>query len=290
MLKANVIYLLVLITWYLLFVIFMAFIYIKYSKPYKVKKIDRYYREIPESLSPPELSLLIYHKISPSTLSATISFLIQKGFIVRENNILRRIPSEQMLSVSQNSALELLFDVLGNGKVVDVNKIAEFCHNNSTSTDFLLAYDIWSNLALREASASKQFFIQKTDYELVRWFQILGYVLAVLNFVFAFHYIAGYLVLIPAYLILQYFYKVYKRTREYNEQFYKWLGFGNYLATLNNKEELTTDKDTTIIYSIMLNKISYVEKTLNGEQFLTELDHSLQKCYHKAYLFGNRKV
>lgn len=290
MLKTNITYLLILITWYILFVIFTIFLYFKYQKPYRVKKIHKYYKKIPENLTPPELSMLVYHKITPDVLSATIAFLIRKGLIAREDNILRKIPSEQLLSVSQTSALELLFDVLGNGKVVDVNKISEFCHNNSSSTDFLLAYDIWANLALREASSSKQFFVSKTDYELVRWFQIIGYVLAVLNFVFSLHYIFGYTIIIPAYFILQYFYRTYKRTPKYNEQFYQWLGFGNYLSTITSKEELGLDKDMILIYSVILHRVSHVEKVVNDEQFLTDLDQSLQKCYRKAFFFGNRKV
>ncbi len=290
MIKANVTYLLILMTWYILFVIFMIVLYFKYSKPYHVKKIDKYYKDIPEQLNPIELSMLIYHKITPNALSATITYLLDQGLIIRDGDILRKVEAEQLLSISQNSAIELLFDVLGDGKKVDINKIGDFCHNNSTSTDFLLVYDIWSNLAVREASSSKQFFVQKTDYELVRWFQIIGYVLAGLNFVFNFHYIVGYIVLIPAYFILQYFYKTYKRTREYNEQFYKWLGFGNYLSTLSSKDDLKLNYSTVIIYSILLNKISHVEQLLNNEQFLTKLDSSLQKCYRRAFFFGNRKI
>lgn len=290
MIRANITYLLVLITWYILFVIFMIFLYFKYSKPYHVKKIDKYYKEIPEMLSPVELSMLIYHKVTPSALSATIAYLIDRGFIYKDGNILFKIESEQFLSNSQTSAIELLFDVLGDGKKVDINTIADFCHNNSTSTDFLLAYDIWCKLATREATSSKHFFVQKMDYELVRWFQIIGYVLAVLNFVFGFHFIVGYIVIIPAYFILQYFYNIYKRTKEYNKQFYQWLGFGSYLSIITTKEDIKENPSAVLIYSIILNKVSHAEDILRNEQFLTNLDSSLQKCYRKSYLFGNRKV
>lgn len=290
MIKVNIVFLLVLITWYILFLIFMLFLYIKYSKPYHIKKIERIYDKVPEKLSPIELSMLLYHKMTPNALSATITYLIEQGYIIREGDYLYKVPSEQMLSLSQEKAIELLFDVLGDGKKVDTTKISEFCNNNTNATDFLLGYDIWGNMALREVAASKQFYVQKMDYELVKWFQYLGYLLAILNFVLHCHYIGGYLIIIPAYFILKYFYKIDKRTRFYQEQFYKWLGFGNYLSNLKSKEELKINENWTLIYSILLNKIGHVEKIIKNEQFFTNLDEAIQKCYRKAYFFGNRKI
>lgn len=287
--RMDTLYLLVLITWYILYIIFMGFLYLKYSKPYKVKNVVKYYKSVPENLTPAQLSMLIYHKITPSTLSAMVNDLIKQGIIIREDNILRKSNVEQLLSVSQNSAIELLFDVLGDGQTVDTNKISDFCKNNSSATDFLLVYDIWSNLAFREAS-SKQFFVQKMDYELVHWFQIIGYVLAILNFVFGFHYIIGYVTIIPAYFILKYFYGTYKRTEKYNQQFYDWIAYGNYLSVISSKEQLGEDVDGALTFSLLLNKESHVEDIINGEQFITKLNESLQKCYRKAFLFGNRKL
>lgn len=290
MLKVNVMFLLIVITWYLLFLIFILFLYFKYSKPYRVKKVEKIYEDIPEHLSPIELSMLLYHKMTPNALSATIVYLIEKGIIIREGDTLYKAANEQLLSISQNNALELLFNVIGNGEKVDINTIDSFCKNNNNATDFLLAYDIWSNMAIREVMVSKQFFVQKMDYELVKWFQYLGYFLVILNFVLHCHYIFGYLIIVPAYFILKYFYKIEKRTLFYQEQFYKWLGFGNYLSTLTTKKQLKINKTWTLIYSILLNKIEHVEQILNEEQFFTNLDKSLQTCYRRAYLFGNRKI
>lgn len=289
MVRADTIYLLVLITWYILFVIFMIFLYLKYSKPYRVKNIEKYYKDIPEDLSPVELNMLIYHKITPSALSATICFFIEKGIIIREGNLLKNNSGGELLSVSQTHALELFFDVLGNGKVVDVNKIANFCDNKSSATDYLMAYDLWANMALREAS-SKQFFVQKMDYELVRWFQLIGYGLTIVNLIFRFHYISGYIILIPAYAILQYFYKIYKRTREYNKEFYKWLGVGNYLSSITSAKELKINPNSALIYSILLDKTEHVEKVVNNENFLTKLDEDLRRCSNKAIWHGKKKV
>ena len=290
MLKVNITYLLVLMTWYVLYIIFMIFLYFKYRRPYRVKKINKFYKDIPEKLNPIELSMLIYHKITPSTLSATIVYLIEKGVIVRENSFLIKGDLSKRISKSQKNAMEILFDILGDGTKVNINVISDYCRNHATSTDFLLAYDVWTSLAQREAVTSNKFFVPKEDYELVRWFQIIGYILAILNFVLNIHNIAGYVIIIPAYFILQYFYKTYKRTKEYNEEFYKWLGFSNYISSISSKAELQLNPNAVIIYSIILNKISHVEQVLYNEQFFTELDSSLRKCYRKAFFFGNRKV
>ena len=289
MIKVNVMYLLILLTWYLLFLIFFLFLYLKYSKPYKVK-IEKKVESIPENLNPNELSMLLYHKITPNTLVATIIYLMDQKVIIREGNILRKNGKDVVLSVCQNNVVELLFDTLGNGKTVDVEKIADFCSNNSKCTDFLLAYDIWNNIATKEAMASKQFFIRKMDYELVKWFQYIGYFLVILNVVLKLHFIAGYAILIPAYFLLQYFYKVYKRTPYYQEQFYKWISYKNYLSDTNTIKDLNDNKSWVLIYSVLLNNLDHVENIVCGEQFLTQLNDSLQLCYKKAFLFGNRKI
>ena len=234
--------------------------------------------------------MLLHRKVTPSALSATIVYLIEQGYIIREGDILKKVPGELGLSLSQNSALEILFDVLGNGKMVDVNKIENFCNNNSSATDFLLSYDIWNNMAIREVTASKQFFVQKMDYELVKWFQYLGYFLVLLNVVLHCHYFAGYLIIFPAYFLLQYFYKISKRTKQYQKQFYQWLGFGNYLTTLNSKDELELNQTWVLVYSILLNKVEHVEKIIKEEQFYTNLDKAIQKCHCQAVFFGNRKI
>lgn len=288
MIKVNVMYLLILITWYFLFLIFFIFLYLKYSKPYKVK-IDNN-KEVPEKLNPNELSMLLYHKITPHALTATIIYLIGEGVIKREDNILRLSGDGSVLSVCQKSAVELLFDTMGNGKTVDVEKIEHFCSSNSRCTDFLLGYDIWNNMATREAMSSKQFFIRKMDYELVKWFQYIGYLLVILNFVLKLNYIAGYIVVIPAYFLLRYFYKIYKRTPHYQEQFYKWLSYGNYLSNLKSSDPLHYSKNWVLIYSTLLSKLGHVENVINEEQFLTKLDNSIQNCHKKAFFFGNRKI
>lgn len=290
MTRINIIYLLLVITWYVLFVIFFLFLYLKYKKPYYVSNIQKVYKKIPENLNPMELSMLLHHKVTPSALSATIVYLIERGYIIREGNVLKKFSGELELSLSQNSALELLFDVLGNGKIVDISKIDDFCNNNSSATDFLLAYDIWNNMAVREVTASKQFFVTKMDYELVKWFQYLGYFLVLLNVVLHCHYFAGYLIVFPAYFLLQYFYRISKRKKHYQKQFYQWLGFGNYLATLTSKDEIDLNHTWVIVYSILLNKVDHVENIFKEEQFYTKLDKSLQKCHCQAVFFGNRKI
>lgn len=290
MIQVNIMYLLFVITWYVLFVIFFLFLYLKYKRPYYVSNIQKIYKNIPENLSPMELSMLLYRKITPNALSATITYLIEQGYIIREGNVLKKVEGELGLSLSQNSALEILFDVLGNGKMVDINKIDSFCDNNSTATDFLLAYDIWNNMAIREVNASKQFFVPKMDYELVKWFQYLGYFLVVLNVVLNCHYLGGYLIVFPAYFLLQYFYKISKRTRPYQKQFYQWLGFGNYLSEIKSKDEIGLNQTWVLVYSVLLNKIGHVENKIKEEQFYTTLDKALQKCHYQAVFFGNRKI
>ena len=287
--QAKTTYLLILITWYILFFIFFIFLYIKYKKPYHLKCYVPIYKEIPEKLSPIELSMLLYHKITPNALTATIAYLIEEGIIIREGNVLKKGIKEIALSTSQESVLDLLFNVMGDGKKVDVVSISGFCNDNSNATSFLITYDVWKQLAVKEAS-TKQFFIQKMDYELVKWFQWIGYILAILNFVFKFNLIAGYIIIIPAYFLLKYFYKIYKRTRFYNEQFYLWLALGNYLGNVKEKSEITFNKKWAIIYSVLLNKSYNVEKVLNGEDFYTELNNSLHNCYNKAIFFGSRKI
>ena len=79
--QAKITYLLIVITWYILFFIFFIFLYIKYKKPYHLKCYVPIYKEIPEKLSPIELSMLLYHKITPNALTATIAYLIDSNVV-----------------------------------------------------------------------------------------------------------------------------------------------------------------------------------------------------------------
>ena len=77
---------------------------------------------------------------------------------------------------------------------------------------------------------------------------------------------------------------------QYQKQFYQWLGFGNYLATLNTKDELELNQTWVLVYSILLNKVEHVEKIIKEEQFYTNLDKAIKKCHCQAVFFGNRKI
>lgn len=172
--------------------------------------------------------------------------------------------------------MDILFNVLGDGNKVDIRKIGKL----DNTSDLSLEYSLWKSLAIKESS-SKQFFIQKKEYDVINLFQLISYLLAVVNFVLGFHYLVGYLSVLLSIILLQYFYNVYKRTPEYDKQFYSWIAFSTYLSSIKSVDDIEEDKDLIILYSIILNKIDHVEKVLFNDNFLTNLNIVINNSFGK---------
>ncbi|MBE6138180.1 MAG: DUF2207 domain-containing protein [Firmicutes bacterium] len=288
------IYTAVIYGYYLFFIGLIAYLYWHYSKSYEPEKLYNYTNTIPAKLSPIELSILVNNKITPQALTATVYFLVANKALIKSKEkkeiyLYRNLNYKGKLSHSQKYVIKLLIDIIGNGERVAFTNIEKFCVNNKGATSFLLNYEIWRRMAISEGS-KKNFFEPKKHKHLVNWFSVIGLVLFLINILFSLKTFLGYFLLLPALFILYYYRKIFRRTKKYNEQFYQWLEFSSYLK---NIKQLGFEKENIhlyLMYSIVLDKIEYVEPHLLKSEEFVKLNSYIKKSYKRAYFHGSRSL
>lgn len=292
----QIIYNIVLILWYLGFIGLIYYFYKTAHKPYQAKFQDKYYFDIPEYLNPGELSILMYKKIKPDVITATILYLIRKGVIEKKGRgkkytlIYKPSPSLR-LAKSQEYILDILFQKISEGKKqITIDQINEFANSHYNCSNFLTDYQIWHKLIIQE-SKQKQFYEPKQNYSIIQKYRNIAIVLFLINFLLPHKIILGYFIPIPAYLMCIYFYKIYKRTEIYNEEYHKWQAFNNYLKNINNFNDSKKKLDIYYIYSSVLGSIQDLENNIEGKTgFNTSLNKAINKCVINAELKGNRRL
>lgn len=280
--------------YYLFSLWLIAYLYWNYSKPHKPEKLLNYTNKIPSTISPIELSILVNNKITPQVFTATIYYLIETKALIKVKEkknvyLYRNLNFKGNLSHSQKYAIKMLIEIIGNGERVSLDTVENYCNNNAGATTFLLNYEIWKRMATAEGS-KKAFFEPKRSNSLVKWFSILGVGLFLINILFGIHSFLGYCILLPALFIVYYYKKIFKRTKKYNNQFYEWLEFSSYLR---NIKQLGYQKENTnlyVMYSIVLDKIEYVEPHLLKSYEFTNINKFIKKCYKRAYFHGSRSI
>ena len=272
------------IMWYAAFLIVMLYLYFKDSKPYGFsKEVD--VKKINRSLE--DLSLLVYKKIVPEVMTASIVKLIDRGKIklTSENNIflLTKVEDEDLNKADFN-LMELLFDVIGDGTKVNIKQINEFCNLKSGNSIFLMNYQIWHKMSI-VCSHKKDLFEEKKEYNLVRFMQIIGILIFILNIASGFYNLFAFLISIPAIFIKFYFYKISKLTFDATQEYYGWLEFR---GKLRSNPDLF-DNNKYLEYSILLKCYDNINEKLKYE-FIKELDVAIRKCYLNSYFRGNRSL
>ena len=288
-------FLVLLICWYIGCAFFFIYLYLLHSKPYEATFRESLYTTIPSFLEPAELSFLLYHKIVPETLAATIIYLIDQQVLLvkkEQDYIIALNPDYHgKLSQGYSYAIDILMDIMGDGKQVHLSEIYHFCEDKRNNSVFLLNYQLWGKIISKEANAH-QFFEPKWNYSKVQFYKYFGFGLFILNILLSYHFLLGYFMIIPAYLLSHYFYKIYKRTVEANEEYVKWMAFRNHLMHIKGFEVERKDIRKYMMYGILL-KVKNVEKDLlntQGDGFMTTLVNSLNRCIVRSYFHGDRGV
>lgn len=274
----------VMVIWYILYVFLIIKIYIYNSRPYDYEKtVDINTLNI--SLN--DLSLIIYKKIIPELLVATIIKLIDDKKIIIEKEdedfILIKNCSDKSLSKSDYYVMDLLFNLIGNNKV-SIEQISNFCKNNSRSSSFLMIYQIWKKLVYVSSNHNK-IFEQKLDYNKAKIIQRTGIILFILNIILKFNYFIGFFIIIPAIFIMIYFYNVSKLTKEYSIYYYSFLSFRGDVK----KNPRLLEDSRFFEYSIIL-KCNDSTINTNKKEFTIALISAIKKSYLKSVFYGNRSI
>lgn len=279
------IYYIVIVLWYIYYIYLMINLYINNSKPYDCEEIVDV-KNLDISLE--DLSLIIYKKIRPDLLVATIVRLINQRKIKlekKENDfILIKNCYEKELSKSDNNIIDLLFNIIGNDDSVTLKKINNYCSNNTNCSSFLMFYEIWKKVVFVNSNYSK-IFEKKLDYNKVKLIQRLGIILFILNILLKLNLIIGFFIIVPSIFITIYFYNISKLTKEYSDYYYGFLNFRRKIR--ENKELLENNK--YFEYSIILKCYDDVNN-VNKKEFTRCLDNAIRKCYTNAFFKGNRSL
>lgn len=278
------------VIWVFSYIILLFYLYYVNKKPYKTTFLEEKYDKVPSSLTPSELSMLLYKKMIPSVFTANFLLLIENGIVAvekRGNDYLFLLHECETITDSQKELTILLFHEIGDGDIVYLSQIERFCMDHSGCSTFLSGYQLWKSSLYREVKY--QFYEQKKGYTIINIFRNAAIFLIIVNFLTKTNSILVYLLLFPAYFLYLYFYKIYKRTEAANDDYYKWLGYKHYLV---EKSKFTkTEERNASIYGLILKCISVVEKKLpEHEYFILNLELVITKCIHRAILRGDRSI
>lgn len=281
----EIVFYIIMVLWYMYYIYLFINLYLNNSKPYDCDKII----DVKNVVIPLEdLSLIIYKKIKPEVLTATIVKLINNRKIKLEKNnddfTLICNCHDSDLSKIELNIMELLFAVIGKDDKVTIRQINNFCTNNSGSSSFLMNYEIWKKLALVSSNKNK-IFEPKLDYNKVKLVQSIGIILFILNIILKLYSFIGFFIIIPSILITIYFYNISKLTKEYSDYYYSFL---NFRGEIRENPELLKN-NIFFEYSIILKSYDAVSN-IDKKEFAKRLDRAINKCYTNSLLYGNRSL
>ena len=290
---ANIIFIYLCIFWFIIFGVLFIYLYIKSYKPYKPQFNLDFYTQLPSDINLIELSNLMYKKIMPAALSAEVIKLFNDGIIKVINDkgedyiIIDKVNARDF-SVGQDYTVKLLLNIIGDGNRVSINEIYKFCERKKNCDIFLMEYNIWVRI-MRKENYKHIFYESKSQYGMVKLVTVIGCALFIANIAGEFRTPVGYITLIPAVFILLYFTKIYKRTREANEEYHKWVAFKQFLENIENFEYAIADPDKYVMYGTVLG-IKGLEKKITNHEYFDRVAESVNRCVVRAILNGNRKL
>lgn len=290
---ANMIFIYLCIGWFVLYAVLLIYLYVKNFKPYKPQFNLDFYTELPSAITPIELSDLMYKKIMPAALSAAVIDLFNDGIIKLVNDkgedyiCIDRINARDY-SVGQDYTVKLLINIIGDGNRVSINEIYKFCDRKKNCDVFLMEYNIWVRI-MRKENFKHIFYETKNQYGMVKFVTVLGCALFIANIAGQFRTMIGYVTLIPAIFILLYFTKIYKRTREANEEYHKWVAFKQFLENIENFQYVLADPDKYVMYGTVLG-VKGLEKKITNHEYFDRIAEAVNRCVVRAILNGNRKI
>lgn len=274
--------------WYFLYILYTVYLYLNCSRPY-ASEITGIFNKAPNAINPARLSMLMHKKITPESLTSSILILIKKKnlllksqdnkyYIYKSNNIIN-------ISESQKLIMDLLINTIGDTEKVSVDDIYHFCESNRNSSNFLNDYHLWKKVTFKEIM-QYNYFEPKTIYIHIKDVRLLGIVLFILNILLGYHTFLGYFIIIPALLLMTYFKKIYKRTKEANDEYYKWIGYKAYLNSLDKNTVNQDELWMLYIYGLILG----VNINNNASKFIIDLNNGIKRCFIRSNLYGNRNL
>ena len=287
----EIIFYAILILWYFIFLLFSVHLYISHYKKHEVSFKEQYLEKIPSNINLPNLSMLLYHKIDYSLFIATIYFLIYKKtlkFQTISGETYLVLTSEKIkLSRSQESVVLFLIRIIGDGKMVSIKSIKDYSNNSYDKSDFIFNYQMWLKESQKETSW-KGYYEEIDCYQAASYISYLSVALALVNTFLKTYMILGYLPLILTGIQMFLFFKIARRTKDSEQEYFKWQAFKSHLADHNLKN--TENTELYIIYGLLL-RINVIDKVnVKNKREMSTLYDAIYECLSKTRLNKEKNV
>ena len=256
--KMSNIYKIIACIWLIGLIILIYIMYTKHDKEYKANFDGKYYRDFPNNYGPEIVSYLMYKKINNESFGATVLELIRKKALKveeitftapiskKEKKDYKLIKSEakEEVTETENIILNLLLNIIGNGKEVSLNDVKKYSNNYEHARTFMEEYNSWKTKSEMKA-------IEEGIYEDKSNKKLLAVIYAVSIMIISFGFylaniplgIFGLVNLIAIGAII-YFGMIKKRSVKSNEDYAKWNGLKNFLLDFGN----FNDKEIPEVY------------------------------------------
>jgi len=281
---AEVIIYILAIVWILLYIIQIIHLYKNHSKPYISDFLESSYDKVPSNLNPSEISMLLYKNITPGVFTMIFMILIKKNIVktIKEDNDYTFIYEENnSINPTQKHLIYLLFECIGENGIVKLSQISSFCNVQSNCSNFLSEYKIFKRLSFKDIKHN--FYEEKKGYLNLKVLTVISIIIMISNFIFKVNFYPIYLIFLPTIFMYYYFYKIFKRTKEANTEYFKWLGYKNYL--INKKDLKEDDREIVFIPVLGIERLVIIQNTLTHK-----VHRALNKCILKAILNGDRSI
>ncbi|MDD2435329.1 MAG: DUF2207 domain-containing protein [Bacilli bacterium] len=280
----------ILVFWYILFIFFIIYLSLFHGLEYRRDFKGYYYEQIPSKKTAGQLSVLLYRKVIPEVITSIIISLTNRGILKLE-----AIDDDYMISLNNSSNLDKLppserfiitmfIETMGDNNQISFSNIHKYCESQQNCSEFLLNYQIWMKI-IRKESNINNFYESKSSYSKIKFYKIITIILFILNIISGYYLIAGFLLIIPAYFLQLYFFKIYKRTRDANEDYHKWMAFKNYLTKFSEFNINDHQKNEYLYYAPVL-KVKKIDEKLYGKKCYSLLDKAIQRCVRRSSTFN----
>lgn len=263
-------------------VIMIIHVYRKYDKEYKSLFTNEYFRDFPSSIDPEYVGYLMHKRIDSNELSASILNLIYKKKIgfkeLGNDNFKLELLDQEGLNEVDLSLIKFLFH---DKKDITLKELKKSAKNSYSS--FLNRYSKWKQIAKQEAE-------KMNFFENNKGIKTLCSVYCVMTLIIGFSLcsilgVIGVILVILSIITLCYLSSFYRRTKEGNEEYHKWLGLKKFMNDFGNFKERELPEialwEKYLVYAVVFGCASKLAKTM--EIKMREIQNTPGYTYDPVY-------
>lgn len=211
--------------------------YNKNDKEYKSAFDNKYYRDFPASYGPEIVEYLIKKNVTEDSFSASLLNLIYKKNIgyesIDKKDYKLTLLSEDNLTTAEKRLVLCVFD---NDKEMTLKKLKK--NAKSSYDSFIRRYNTWKDEVIYEAKNYN--FFEKANIVPYILYSSLGFILMyfLINLVRnSFGYLITFTVFLFSFISIFYYACSFKRSKNGNEDYHKWMGLKNFMKDFGRMHE-----------------------------------------------------